>query len=76
MKTYVVELAGHLDQRWELAFEGFTLTHQLTPDRRPITVLTGPVVDQAALYGLVSRLRDLGATLISLGPLEITAKGT
>ncbi len=76
MSTYIFELAGHLDRRWGLVFDGFSLTHTLTPDCRPITVLTGPVADQAALYGVVSRLRDLGATLISLRPLETAAKGT
>ncbi|MBK9943255.1 MAG: hypothetical protein IPP13_16735 [Kouleothrix sp.] len=68
MTLYTFQLAGHLDQRWETVFEGFTISHQLTPDQQPITLLTGPVADQSALYGLMSRLRDLGVTLISAQP--------
>jgi hypothetical protein len=70
MTTYTFQLAGHLDQRWKTVFDGFSITHELTPDQRPVTVLTGPVADPAALYGLVSRLRDLGVTLIRMHPTE------
>lgn len=68
MQTYTFELAGHLDRRWEAAFDGFTFAHGLAPDGRPVTRITGPLIDQAALYGMVSRLRDLGVTLISVQP--------
>jgi hypothetical protein len=74
MMTYTFELAGHLDKRWETVFDGFTISHQFAPDHKPITVMTGPMTDQAALYGLVSRLRDLGVTLISVQPAEQTAR--
>ena len=70
MTIYHICLKGHVDPRWKTLFAGFTLTHHFASDQQPITVMTGAVVDQAALYGLISRLRDLGATLISLQPQE------
>ncbi|MBX0329135.1 hypothetical protein K2Z83_15785 [Oscillochloris sp. ZM17-4] len=63
---YTIELAGHLDRRWASALGGLRVSHQIGPEQRPITVLRGPLADQAALYGLLNQLRDLGATLISL----------
>ncbi len=67
---YAIRLKGHVDQRWEALFEGFTVSHCYTADHQPISVLTGPVIDQSALYGLLTRLRDLGAYLISVVPEE------
>src|SRR3954462_11326076 len=55
-------LGGHLESRWAAWFDGITLTHGDDGS----TVLTGPVVDQAALHGLFSKLRDLGLPLISV----------
>ncbi|MGC5224463.1 hypothetical protein ACPW96_18010 [Micromonospora sp. DT81.3] len=59
---YEIRLRGQLDQRWSEWFEGFTLTNQSDGT----TTLTGAVVDQAALHGLLRRVGDLGVTLISL----------
>lgn len=59
---YEVRLHGQLDQRWTDWFEGFTLTSQSDGT----TTLTGRVVDQAALHGLLRRIGDLGVTLISV----------
>lgn len=73
MQTYTFELAGHLDRRWEVAFDGFTFTHATAPGGRPVTLITGPLIDQSALYGMVSRLRDLGVTLISVQPAGLKA---
>lgn len=70
MTSYTFQLVGHLDQRWEAAFDGFTITHTYAAERHPITLLTGSVPDQAALYGLISRLRDIGVTLISVQPAD------
>jgi hypothetical protein len=58
---YEIRLAGHLDQRWAAWFDGLTLTHQ----DDGTTVLHGPVVDQAALHGLLQKIRDLGLQLVS-----------
>ena len=59
---YEIRLHGQLDQRWSDWFAGFTLTNQSDGT----TTLTGEVVDQAALHGLLRRVGDLGVTLISL----------
>lgn len=67
---YEICVQGHLDERWKLLFEGFVFTHTFTPDQQPITVMTGSIADQSALYGLLSRLRDLGVALVSIKARE------
>lgn len=62
--VYQVRLKGHLDNRWADECEGLTVTLEETGN----TILTVPVVDQAALYGMLRKLRDLGAPLISINP--------
>jgi hypothetical protein len=57
-----IRVRGHLDPRWSAWFDGLTIAHEPDGD----TTLTGPVADQAALYGLLSRARDLGLTLVSV----------
>jgi hypothetical protein len=56
---YRICIDGHLDADWSIWFEGMIISQELDGT----TTLTGSLVDQAALYGLLSRLRDLGATL-------------
>jgi hypothetical protein len=58
---YEIRLQGRLDRRWAASFEGMTLT---TGDGS--TLLEGEVVDQAALHGLLQRLRDIGLPLVSV----------
>ena len=58
---YEIRLKGHLDQRWAERFAGLTFSHD-----DGTTVLVGPVVDQAALYGLLRTVRDLGLPLLSV----------
>lgn len=60
--TYQIKLEGHLSPMWEAEFEGFTLTLA----ENGITCLTGPVIDQAALHGLLRKIRDLGLPLVSI----------
>jgi hypothetical protein len=62
---YEISLQGRLEPRWSAWFDGLTLT---TGDGT--TTLRGPVVDQAALHGLLQRLRDLGVPLISVTPVN------
>lgn len=63
---YEIEIEGHLDDRWQEWFEGFTLMH--TADGR--TILTGPIRDQAALHGMLKKINNLGLTLISVNPVN------
>lgn len=59
---YEFRVAGHLPQRWSAWFDGLTVTTEADGT----TVLRGPVVDQAALHGLLQKLRDVGIPLVSL----------
>jgi hypothetical protein len=67
---YQISIKGHLDERWALRFEGLTIHRTFNAQGEPITLITGPVVDQAALYGTLSRLRDLGVVLISVQQID------
>jgi len=58
---YQIRIKGHLGRQWTDWFEGLTITLEDNGD----TLLTGPVVDQAALHGLLRKVRDLGMPLIS-----------
>ena len=60
--VYQLRIKGHLGQQWTEWFEGMTITLEDNGD----TLLTGPVVDQAALHGLLKKVRDLGMPLISV----------
>lgn len=62
--TYEIRIEGHLDDRWADGHEGLIATLEESGE----TVLTVPVVDQAALHGLLRMLRDLGVRLISINP--------
>jgi len=60
--SYEIRLTGHLDARWSALFEGLVIHHAADGT----TVLTGLIVDQAALHGLLQRVRDLGIPLVSV----------
>ena len=59
---YEIRLKGHLDDRWADWFGGVTITLEDNGN----TLLTGPVIDQAALHGLLKKVRDLGMPLLSV----------
>jgi len=59
---YEIRLKGHLNDRWAEWFEGLTITLEDNGD----TLLTGPVIDQAALQGFLKKVRDLGMPLVSV----------
>ncbi len=60
--VYQIRIKGHLDRKWADWFGGLTITLETNGD----TLLTGPVVDQAALYGLLRKVRDLGLPLVEV----------
>ena len=64
--TYEIRRAGHLDARRAARFDGLAL--RLEPDGT--SVLSGPIADQAALHGLLQRVRDLGIPLVSVTPIS------
>ena len=64
--VYQIRIKGHLGPRWTDWFGGLTLTLADNGD----TLLTGPVADQAALHGLLRKVRDLGLPLISVTPAQ------
>ena len=64
--VYQIRIEGHLDDQWTDWFGGMTITLEENGD----TLLTGPVVDQAALFGLLKKVRDLGLPLVSLNRVE------
>ena len=71
LMTYQIKVKGHLGRQWVDWFGGLTITLQDNGD----TLLTGPVVDQAALYGLLKKVRDLGMPLLSLNQVDHVEPG-
>jgi hypothetical protein len=63
---YEIRVKGHLASRWAAWFDGMSLTNESDGT----TSIRGPVTDQAALHGLLHRLRDTGLPLISVSPLN------
>jgi hypothetical protein len=63
---YEIRLTGHLDARWGTWFDGLTVAYEVDGT----TVISGRIVDQAALHGLLQRVRDLGLPLVSVSRVE------
>jgi hypothetical protein len=63
---YQIRLKGHLGDEWTDWFDGLTIMLDEDGD----TLLTGPVIDQAALHGLLKKVRDLGLTLVSVVSIQ------
>jgi hypothetical protein len=63
---YELRVQGVLDNRWSAWFEGL----RIASDQRGQTTITGPVADQAALHGLLAKVRDLGLPLLSVRRLD------
>ena len=69
---YAIRVRGHLDARWEAWFEGLRLRHETDG----VTVIDGLLADQAALHGVLQRVRDIGLPLISVTRIAEEARGT
>jgi hypothetical protein len=63
---YEIRLKGHLDAHWTSWFEGL----EVSQEPGGTTVISGPIADQAALHGVLQRIRDLGLPLVSLARVE------
>ncbi|MEL7435115.1 MAG: hypothetical protein AAFN11_14305, partial [Chloroflexota bacterium] len=68
-----IKVKGHLSPRWASQFDGLTI--QPDPEAN-VTMLFGPVRDQAALHGLLERVRNLGLELVSVNPLPDATQHT
>jgi hypothetical protein len=67
---YEIRLKGHLEARWAQWFDGLAITLEEDGD----TLLTGPVIDQAALHGLLKKVRDVGLPLLSVNSVGLDAE--
>lgn len=63
--NYQIRVQGHLGSQWQVWFDSLTITTQPTGD----TLISGPMTDQAALYGILKKVRNLGLPLISVNPI-------
>ncbi len=70
-QSYQIVVQGHLDQDWSDWFEGLTITY----DEKGNTVLAGPLEDQAALHGVLHKVRDRGLILLAVTRIGGTAVG-
>jgi hypothetical protein len=68
--VYEIQVLGELGQGWQQWLGGLAATPGYSGDRSPVTTLTGPVTDQAALRGMLCRLWDLNLTVISVRRME------
>ena len=65
-----IKVKGHLNERWSLWFEGMSVTTSFNEDGTPVITFTGPMVDQAALHGVLARIRDINMPLISVNRVQ------
>jgi len=72
MQSVEIRVKGRIDEHWSDWFAGLTITHTDQGE----TILSGTVVDQSALYGLLAKLRDLGLPLVSVQPSEVAEQET
>ena len=70
--VYQFKMNGYLDDQWSDWFDGLTITHEENGE----TILTGPVIDQPALHGILKKVRDLGIPLISVNRVESDQSGS
>ena len=68
--VYQIRVKDHLDSQWTDWFDGLNVVLEDSGE----TLITGPVIDQSALHGLLKKVRDLGLTLISVNPINHSEK--
>ena len=66
MMLYEIRVKGHLNQRWSEWFDGMTITNEANGD----SIISGPLVDQAALHSLLVKIYNLNLTLIAVSRIE------
>lgn len=66
---YIIKVKGHLDEERSYWFEGLRLETGFDGDGLPITTLSGPLADQAALHGVLAKIRDMNLPLISVSQI-------
>jgi hypothetical protein len=69
---YQIRVQGQLDSSWSAWFDGLTVTALENGE----TMLTGPIADQAALHGLLTKVRDLGLTLLAVHSVKVNGAET
>ena len=72
MAIYEIRVKGHLDGRWSDWFEGLQITNLENGE----AMLSGEIVDQAALHGVLARVRDLGLPLVAVRSIDLTSEGS
>ena len=70
MPNYEIRVQGRLDQRWSSWFDGLTISYE----GEDITVLRGPLVDEAALHGMLIKVRDLALPLLAVSRVQDSKK--
>jgi len=70
MPNYEIRIQGRLDQRWSTWFDGFTISYE----GEDITVLRGSLVDEAALHGILIKVRDLALPLLAVSRVQDNKK--
>lgn len=70
LTIYEFQVQGVLDDCWADWFNGMRIRHERQRDAHPVTILTGKVVDQVALHGILAKIRDLNLKLISMRKLS------
>ena len=67
MIVYEIRVKGHLDQHWSAWFDGLAISY----DAEENTVLRGPLIDEAALFGVLIKVRDLGVSLLGVNRVAV-----
>ena len=74
MVKYQIRVQGWIGERWANWFDGVTMAYEGTEIDSPTTTLTGPITDQAALRGLLTKIWDLNLTLVSVNRVETSTE--